>query len=114
MQKPGGPQINKNSKQFENFEKGIVDNVPFKNEFRKRVLEASNKKPVNKEDICRIRDSILHDAIVKNIGNEKECARYDKLSKALGSKVNTKDILKPKEIDLNAQNAGKGKNINNK
>ena len=109
VQKPGGPQINKNSKQFENFEKGIVDNVPFKNEFRKRVLEASNKKPVNKEDICRIRDSILHDAIVKNIGNEKECARYDKLSKALGSKVNSKDILMPKEIKLDNQAKNKNK-----
>ncbi len=80
--------------QYDDFKQKIIENAPFKNEFRKRVIEASKDKNLNDKDILNIRDDILRDSAVKHEKNPEELQKNDSLSKLLGSKVKSEDAIK--------------------
>ena len=99
--------VNKNPKEFDNFVNEVMNNDPFKNEFKKRILKESQNKSLNQKDIFEIRDDILKASAVKNKNKPENLAKIDKLSGVLGSNVNSKNAIKEAQKQKKVENAAK-------
>ncbi len=93
--KENGVSFKENSAQFAAFKQDVLGNAPFREEFRKRVLEEAKNGPIKTEDIARLRDDIIRVSVTKNYDNPAEVEKLTALKNGLGAKV---DIAKAKEL----------------
>ena len=102
----------KNPNQIQVFKTQIINNKPFKTEFRKRVIEAAKSKKLSDGDILKIRDNIIKKSAIKNEKKPEELKRLDGISKLLGSNISSKNVIKQankaKQIDEKQKAVGKG------
>ena len=86
--------IKKNPKGINDFKSQIIQNEPFKDEFRKQIIDASKNKSLGQKDIFEIRDNIIKNYAVKHKKNPEKLENLDKLSHFMGSNVESANAIK--------------------
>ncbi len=82
----------KGVKHLENFDKQVIQNNPFRDNYKKTVLENARKGYYDRESITYARDTILKKAAEANCNNKEALESVRQISEAMGSKLNINEI----------------------
>ena len=94
VQGENGPEFNQHSEQFETFRTGVLNKSPYKEEFKKNIIEKFNTIEPTAKEIRKVSDNILKTTIQRDFRSAEKMESLNQIATALDS-----DIRVMKEVE---------------